>query len=79
MSPAIAVCASCGHVLAEREALDPCSRCGSAERTLRREELTVDRSDPDRVIEQRRVEELRPDGSCDVTEEPIEATARPEE
>jgi rRNA maturation endonuclease Nob1 len=46
MSSAMAACSACGHVFGESDALDPCPRCGSTERTLRRQELDVDRTDP---------------------------------
>ena len=66
MSPAVAACAACGHVFAEPEALDPCPACGGTGRTLRRAELVVDRSDPERVEEQLQIQERRPDGSWEV-------------
>jgi predicted RNA-binding Zn-ribbon protein involved in translation (DUF1610 family) len=72
MSAASAICAACGHVLSEREALGPCPACGGSERTLRREELVVERSDPGATATVRRVEERRPDGSCDAAEVPLD-------
>ena len=72
MSPAIAACAGCGHVFSEDEAFGPCPKCGSTERTLKRETLIVDRPDPDTTVKLRRIEERKPDGSTEVVEEPTE-------
>jgi predicted nucleic acid-binding Zn-ribbon protein len=72
MSVASAICAACGHVFSEREALGPCPACGGTERTLRREELVAERSDSVAPATVRRVEERRPDGSCDATEVPLD-------
>ena len=71
MSPSVAVCATCGHVLADREMLDPCPACGGTERTLRREGLVVDRSDPGRVEEQLQIQERRPDGTWEIIRDPL--------
>jgi predicted nucleic acid-binding Zn-ribbon protein len=70
MSPAVAVCARCGHVLAGDEALDPCPECGETERTLRREELVVDH-DADEPETRRQVEERRPDGSLEIVQDEV--------
>ena len=71
MSPSLAVCTSCGHVFSEQEALDRCPMCGGAERTLRREELVVDRSDeqPETRLQ---VEERRPDGTSKIVQDEID-------
>ena len=71
MSPAVAVCARCAHVFAEAEALEPCPECGGTDRTLRREGLVVDRSDPERVEEHVQTQERRPDGTWEITRDPI--------
>jgi predicted nucleic acid-binding Zn-ribbon protein len=68
MSPALAACAACGHVFTEQDALDACPECGGTERTLRRETMVVDRSDPDTTVKRRRIEERTPDGSTEVVE-----------
>ena len=70
MSPSLASCAACGYTFSEREALNPCPECGGTERTLVRETLVVDRSQEARVTKAHRVEERRPDGSCEVVEAP---------
>ena len=72
MSPATAGCARCGHVFTDEEALDACPACGSTERTLRRDALTLAQDEAGRPIEVRRVERRRPDGSTDLREEPVE-------
>ena len=72
MSPASDVCASCGHIFSDTDALDPCPECGGTERTLRRDQLVIERLDPHRVVELRRVEERRPDGSTEVCQEPVD-------
>jgi predicted nucleic acid-binding Zn-ribbon protein len=69
MSPAVAACAACGHVFSAQEALGPCPECGGTERTLKRETVVMDRSDPKTTVRLRRVEERRPDGSTEVVEE----------
>lgn len=70
MSPATAVCARCGHVFSDADALDPCPTCGGTERTLRRLEVVIDEAEPGE--EQLEVEERRPDGSIEVVRDPIE-------
>ena len=70
MSSALAKCSACGHIFGERDALDPCPACGGTERTLSRQELDVDRSDPDRPTRVRRIQELDPDGSEKIVETP---------
>ena len=69
MSPAVAACAACGHVFSEDEALEACPNCCGTERTLKRETVIMDRSDPETTVKLRRVEERRPDGSTEVVEE----------
>ena len=69
MSPAMAVCARCGHVFSDEDALDPCPECGGTERTLRRAELVLDE---EAVEEQLEVEERRPDGSVEIVRDPID-------
>jgi hypothetical protein len=68
MSPALAACAACGHVLADDEALDPCPKCGAKERTLIRDTLVVERPDPERVVKAHRIEQRQPDGSSELVE-----------
>ena len=75
MSPSLAVCASCGHVFSEEEALDPCSECGGTARTLRREELVVERSDEREPETRLQVEERRPDGSQEIVQDVVETEA----
>lgn len=72
MSPSLAVCTSCGHVFSEQEALDPCPRCGGAERTLRREELVVDRSGDQQPETRIQVEERRPDGTSKIVQDEVD-------
>ena len=72
MSPSVAVCAKCGHVFSDRDALDPCPECRGTERTLRREELVLDQSDAGQPEEQLEIEERRPDGSVEITRDPVE-------
>ena len=69
MSPAVAACAASGHVFSAQEALGPCPECGGTERTLKRETVVMDRSDPETTVKLRRIEERRPDGSTEVVEE----------
>jgi predicted nucleic acid-binding Zn-ribbon protein len=69
VSPSTAVCARCGHVFSDEDALDPCPECGGTERTLRRAELVVDES---AGAEQVEIEERRPDGSVEIVRDPIE-------
>ena len=71
MSPSMAVCAACGHVFSDREALDPCPACGGTERTLRRERIVVDRSDAGRVEEQLQIQERLPDGQWEISRNPL--------
>lgn len=70
MSPSTAVCARCGHVFSDEDALDPCPECGGTERTLRRAELVLDASDSGQ--EQVEIEERRPDGAVEIVRDPIE-------
>ena len=71
MSPSVAVCAKCGHVFSEADALDPCPDCGGTDRTLRREELVVEATDRGAMIEQHQVEERRPDGTWEVVQDTV--------
>jgi predicted nucleic acid-binding Zn-ribbon protein len=73
MAASTAICARCGHVFSDWDALDPCPECGETERALRREELVVDRSQSARTEVHHQVEELRPDGSHEIVRDPIEA------
>ncbi len=72
MSPAMAVCARCGHVFSGDEALDPCPKCGGGERTLRRDGLILAQDDGGAPAEVRQVEQRRPDGSVEVRQERVE-------
>ena len=79
MSPSLAACARCGHVFSDDESLDPCPECGSAERTLRRDQLVLEATDGGAPVEVREVEQRRPDGSVDVRQEPIDELGRERE
>jgi predicted nucleic acid-binding Zn-ribbon protein len=69
MSPATAVCARCGHVFSDEDALDACPECGGTERTLRRAELVLDDEAAEEQVE---IEERRPDGSVEIVRDPID-------
>lgn len=75
MNATLAACATCGHLFGEQDSLDPCPSCGGTERTLRRERLAVDRSEPGRTVTVHCVEERQPDGSCEVVEAPLDESA----
>ena len=82
MSPALAACAACGYVFTDQDALDACPKCGGTERTLKRETVILDRSDPENTVKLRRVEERKPDGSTEVVDkvtDEFEGTSQPRE
>ena len=72
MSPSVAVCAKCGHVFSDQDALDPCPACGGTDRTLRREDLVVEPTAAGGAVEQHQVEERRPDGTWELVQDPVE-------
>ena len=71
MNPAVAICTACSYVFPDQGALDPCPKCGSTDRTLHREGIVIDRSEPDRVLKKRHIEERQPDGSWEIVERPL--------
>ena len=71
MNPTVAICTACSYVFPDQGALDPCPKCGSTDRTLHREGIVIDRSEPDRVRKKCHIEERQPDGSWEIVERPV--------
>ena len=67
----MAVCAKCGHVFSDQDALHPCPACGGTVRTLWREELVVEPTDQGAAVEQHQIEERRPDGTWEVVQDTV--------